>query len=109
MFIMMNKARLAVGMEGLALSERAYQHALQYAKDRVQGTDAGVARRSEGRHPAPRRRAPPADEHEEQDRGDARARLRASAPPSIKAPTTPDEAGACADQLVDLLIPLVKG
>ena len=42
MFIMMNEARFAVGMEGLALSERAYQHALAYAKDRVQGTDAGV-------------------------------------------------------------------
>jgi acyl-CoA dehydrogenase len=42
MFIMMNEARFAVGMEGVALSERAYQHALQYAKDRVQGTEAGV-------------------------------------------------------------------
>ena len=42
MFIMMNEARFAVGMEGLALSERAYQHALNYAKDRVQGTEAGV-------------------------------------------------------------------
>ncbi|MFB1031107.1 MAG: acyl-CoA dehydrogenase family protein, partial [Thauera sp.] len=42
MFIMMNEARFAVGMEGLALSERSYQHALQYAKDRIQGTDAGV-------------------------------------------------------------------
>ncbi|MCK9259934.1 MAG: acyl-CoA dehydrogenase C-terminal domain-containing protein [Azoarcus sp.] len=42
MFIMMNEARFAVGMEGLALSERAYQHALEYAKERIQGTDAGV-------------------------------------------------------------------
>ncbi len=42
MFVMMNEARFAVGMEGLALSERAYQQALAYAKDRVQGTDAGV-------------------------------------------------------------------
>ncbi len=42
MFIMMNAARFAVGMEGLALSERAYQHALAYAKDRIQGTEAGV-------------------------------------------------------------------
>ncbi|PTD98000.1 acyl-CoA dehydrogenase [Pseudothauera lacus] len=42
MFIMMNEARFAVGMEGLALSERAYQHALQYAKDRIQGTELGV-------------------------------------------------------------------
>ena len=42
MFIMMNEARFAVGMEGLALSERAYQQAVWYAKDRVQGTEAGV-------------------------------------------------------------------
>jgi acyl-CoA dehydrogenase len=42
MFIMMNEARFAVGMEGLALSERAYQRALAYAKDRIQGTEAGV-------------------------------------------------------------------
>ncbi len=39
MFIMMNAARFAVGMEGLALSERAYQHALSYARERVQGKD----------------------------------------------------------------------
>jgi alkylation response protein AidB-like acyl-CoA dehydrogenase len=37
MFIMMNDARFAVGMEGLGVSERAYQQALAYAKDRVQG------------------------------------------------------------------------
>ena len=42
MFVMMNEARFAVGMEGLALSERAYQRALAYAKDRIQGTEAGV-------------------------------------------------------------------
>ena len=42
MFIMMNEARFAVGMEGLALSERAYQHARAYAKDRIQGTELGV-------------------------------------------------------------------
>lgn len=39
MFTMMNNARLAVGLEGLALSERAWQHALAYAKDRIQGSD----------------------------------------------------------------------
>jgi alkylation response protein AidB-like acyl-CoA dehydrogenase len=37
MFTMMNTARLAVGLEGLALAERAYQGALAYARDRVQG------------------------------------------------------------------------
>jgi acyl-CoA dehydrogenase len=37
MFVMMNEARLAVGVQGLALSEVAYQNAAQYAKDRLQG------------------------------------------------------------------------
>lgn len=36
MFTMMNNARIAVGLQGVALSERAYQHALAYARDRVQ-------------------------------------------------------------------------
>jgi alkylation response protein AidB-like acyl-CoA dehydrogenase len=38
MFIMMNNARLAVGIQGLAIAERAYQHAVAYARQRVQGT-----------------------------------------------------------------------
>ena len=37
MFVMMNAARFAVGLEGLALSERAYQQAVAYARSRVQG------------------------------------------------------------------------
>ncbi|SOE68810.1 Acyl-CoA dehydrogenase [Burkholderia sp. D7] len=36
MFIMMNAARFAVGMQGVAVSERAYQKAVAFAKDRVQ-------------------------------------------------------------------------
>ncbi|MFD1555559.1 acyl-CoA dehydrogenase [Paraburkholderia silviterrae] len=36
MFIMMNAARFAVGMQGVAISERAYQKAAAYAKERVQ-------------------------------------------------------------------------
>ncbi len=36
MFIMMNAARYAVGLQGLAVAERAYQHAVAYAKERVQ-------------------------------------------------------------------------
>jgi alkylation response protein AidB-like acyl-CoA dehydrogenase len=39
MFVMMNAARFAVGMQGIALAERAYQKAVQYAKDRVQSRD----------------------------------------------------------------------
>ena len=41
MFTMMNNARIGVGLQGVALSEAAYQHALQYAKDRVQSTKIG--------------------------------------------------------------------
>ena len=37
MFVMMNGARLAVGLQGLGLAEVAYQNALAYAKDRLQG------------------------------------------------------------------------
>jgi alkylation response protein AidB-like acyl-CoA dehydrogenase len=37
MFTMMNNARLAVGLEGVAVAERAYQQAAAYAKERVQG------------------------------------------------------------------------
>ena len=37
MFTMMNEARLGVGMQGLAQAEIAYQAALTYAKDRIQG------------------------------------------------------------------------
>ena len=38
MFLMMNNARFAVGMQGVAISERAFQQAVHYAHDRVQGT-----------------------------------------------------------------------
>lgn len=37
MFTMMNNARLTVGLQGIAVAERAYQHALDYAKERTQG------------------------------------------------------------------------
>jgi alkylation response protein AidB-like acyl-CoA dehydrogenase len=36
MFIMMNAARFAVGVQGIAVAERAYQKAVQYARDRIQ-------------------------------------------------------------------------
>ncbi len=39
MFVMMNAARFAVGMQGIAISDRAYQKAVQYARDRTQSRD----------------------------------------------------------------------
>ena len=41
MFTMMNNARLAVGMQGVAICEAATQHAIAYAKDRTQGKAPG--------------------------------------------------------------------
>jgi len=43
MFTMMNAARVGVGMEGVAIGERAYQRALSYARDRVQGRAIGAS------------------------------------------------------------------
>jgi 3-(methylthio)propanoyl-CoA dehydrogenase len=55
MFIMMNSARLAVGSEGYAVGERAYQRAADWARTRVQGRPLGAARGSPAepiiRHP----------------------------------------------------------
>ena len=40
MFVMVNDSRFNVGMQGIAIAERAYQKALSYSRDRVQGRDA---------------------------------------------------------------------
>jgi alkylation response protein AidB-like acyl-CoA dehydrogenase len=58
MFIMMNAARYSVGLEGVGISERAYQTALAYARERIQGSEAGGARGARVpilRHPDVRR------------------------------------------------------
>ncbi|WP_341644748.1 acyl-CoA dehydrogenase [Thauera sp. SDU_THAU2] len=109
MFIMMNEARFAVGMEGLALSERAYQHALQYAKDRIQGTEAGVRggpKVSIIHHADVRRLLMNMKSKTEAMR--ALAYVVAAA--TDKAHHHPDEAVRALNQaFVDLMIPVVKG
>ena len=54
---MLNAARLNVGLESVAVSERAYQQALAYAVDRVQGKPPGCREESVSiiRHPDVRR------------------------------------------------------
>jgi acyl-CoA dehydrogenase len=69
MFTMMNNARLAVGMQGVAIAETAYQKALAYAKERTQGKRARLdGRGHEPDHRTPRCR-PHADDHEGVDAG----------------------------------------
>ncbi|NOD62772.1 MULTISPECIES: acyl-CoA dehydrogenase C-terminal domain-containing protein [unclassified Ruegeria] len=48
MFTMMNEARLGVGMQGLAQAEAAFQNALEYAKDRLQGRDVTGVKNPDG-------------------------------------------------------------
>jgi len=48
MFTMMNEARLGVGMQGLAQAAIAYENALAYAKDRLQGRDVTGAQNPDG-------------------------------------------------------------
>jgi 3-(methylsulfanyl)propanoyl-CoA dehydrogenase len=109
MFIMMNQARFAVGMEGLALSERAYQQALAYAKDRVQGTEPGVrggSRVTIIHHPDVRRMLMSMKSQTEAMR--ALAYVVGAA--SDLAQRHPDAAVRAERQaFVDLLIPVVKG
>lgn len=55
MFTMMNDARQGVGLQGLAISERAYQHARTYAQERIQGTLRDGSRVNLMKHPDVRR------------------------------------------------------
>ena len=61
MFIMMNAARFSVGVQGYAVADRAYQSALEYAKERVQGATSPRARQTPVRDHRASRRAPHAD------------------------------------------------
>ena len=48
MFTMMNEARIGVGMQGVAQAEAAYQNAVVYAKDRLQGRDVTGVKNPDG-------------------------------------------------------------
>jgi len=48
MFTMMNEARIGVGVQGYAVAEAAYQNALAYARDRLQGRDVTGVKNPEG-------------------------------------------------------------
>ena len=109
MFVMMNAARFNVGLEGLGDAERAYQRAVMYAKDRVQGTEVGVRGGPKVpiiKHPDVRRMLM-----------SMRARIEAmralayvTAAAQDNAHNNPDEAARKQGQaFADLMIPVVKG
>ncbi len=109
MFAMMNHARLNVGLQGLAIAERAYQQALAYARDRVQGIPLGFS--GEGKativhHPDVRRMLVTMKARIEAMRG----LLYEVAAAHDIAHAHPDaDVRAAARRKVDLLTPIAKG
>jgi acyl-CoA dehydrogenase len=108
MFIMMNLARFAVGMEGLAISERAYQQALAYAKERVQGRDVAGGGKAVTiiHHPDVRRMLMSMKSQTEAMRALGYV-VAAAVDKSLRHPDKEERARNQA--FVDLMIPIVKG
>lgn len=106
MFSMMNHARLSVGLQGVAVSERAYQQAASFAKERVQGSTPGKRSATIINHPDVRRMLMQMRSMTEA----ARALTYSSMAHEDTANKTTDaEASAYHHRRVDLLTPLVKG
>jgi alkylation response protein AidB-like acyl-CoA dehydrogenase len=109
MFTMMNHARLGVGAEGVGIAERAYQHAREYARTRVQGR--AIGQRSGDRvtiihHPDVKRMLLGMKAHTEA----MRALAYVASAALDKARRHPDRTEQRRNQaLVDLLTPIVKG
>ena len=108
MFIMMNAARFAVGLEGLAIAERAFQRALAFAKERVQGRDLVQGGKAVPiiRHPDVRRMLMLMKSQAEAMR--ALAYTTAAAMDFARKDPDP-EARKRHQAFVDLMIPVVKG
>jgi 3-(methylthio)propanoyl-CoA dehydrogenase len=109
MFIMMNAARFAVGMQGVGISDRAYQKAVAYAKDRVQSRPVdGSAKQSVAiiQHPDVRRMLATMRGLTEA----SRALAYVAAAHCDIAHRHPDEAQRAGHQaLYEFLVPIVKG
>jgi acyl-CoA dehydrogenase len=107
MFTMMNNARLEVGMQGVAISERACQQAVQFAGERVQGIARGHSERGAIiHHPEVRRMLMQMRATTEASRALA---YYASAQTDLAHHSESAEDRQRIQQRVDLLIPIVKG
>ena len=106
MFTMMNLARLAVGLQGVGIAERATQQALAYARERKQGRAAGATAGSSADHRASRRQAH-ADDHAGADPRRARHLLRHRGR-DRRAATARATRAKAADERASLLTPVAK-
>ncbi len=112
MFVMMNEARLGVGVQGLAQSEVAYQNAVTYAKDRIQGRSISGVKEPEKKadpiivHPDVRRVLMTIKSFNEA----ARALVMWTAlKGDITRRSDNEEDKQAADDMMELLTPIVKG
>ena len=109
MFVMMNAARFAVGMQGVAMSDRAYQKAVAYAKERIQSRPVdGSAKQSVAiiQHPDVRRMLATMRALTE----GARALAYVAAAHCDMAHHHPDTATRAENQAIyEFLVPIVKG
>ena len=110
MFIMMNLARYSVGLEGVGIAERAYQRAVAFARDRVQGRPVGLDKAAKAtaiiEHPDIRRMLMTMRALTEATR--AVAYVTGAALDNAR--RNPDEgARAKAQAFADFMIPIVKG
>jgi alkylation response protein AidB-like acyl-CoA dehydrogenase len=113
MFIMMNAARLGVGLQGLAQGEVAYQNAVTYAKDRRQGKALVPGEREEGAkadsiivHPDVRRMLMEMKSFNEAARA---LILWGALQVDIARKAQTEEERVAADDLLGLLTPVIKG
>ncbi|MFK8024467.1 MAG: acyl-CoA dehydrogenase [Ilumatobacter sp.] len=109
MFTMMNNARLSVGLQGLSVSDRAFQQSLQYAQDREQGTALGAPKGTSSpiiEHPDVRRML--MTQRSWLDAMRALVYTNAAALDRADGATDADESRSWRE-LADLLIPLSKG
>ncbi|WP_432696073.1 acyl-CoA dehydrogenase [Marinobacterium sp. YM272] len=106
MFTMMNCARQAVGLQGVAIAERSYQQALEYAKERLQGTNKDGSRFAIIKFPDVRRMLMQMKSATEA----MRALAFVGAAEVDRAGRAPDEASQRKHQArLELLTPIVKG
>jgi alkylation response protein AidB-like acyl-CoA dehydrogenase len=109
MFIMMNAARLSVGLEGVAIAERAYQRALGWSRERLQGKPVGVSGAKTSpivQHPDVKRMLLTMKSLTEAMRALA-YQVSALLDRARRAPDAKERARCQA--MVDLLVPVVKG
>ncbi len=108
MFVMMNAARFAVGVQGIAVADRAYQKAASFSKDRVQSRDVGgsSAPVAIAHHPDVRRMLMTMRAHVE----GARAMAMATAACFDLAHQHPDaQQRQLQQRIYEFMVPIVKG